>query len=329
MITSACFTLERALAVCDPLKSMRLCTRNKSIKICLASWLASFVYNVCVGIMKLAVYSHLPGQLVIFNDSLFLVDLTLFYFAPFVLSTICYWKILRALRARAKLFLQGAVNGFNPNTAQGNRQNNSGNHTDSSRLNTSKGYGRQKTEVELTTNGPICKQQRLFQKRTATEPSLKTDSTRKDMQNDMSKNPKKEQTHQHLSANRKVTRLMFMIMLSFLLLLSPHRLWNLTHLFAQDMASFKTNQLISQIVSIVYICNSIVNPIICCFASEIYRQQLMVTYFGRRKPSPAGLSQANTNTTNHHLRKQSSNVFTGGSEHRKNCESTNFEASQV
>ena len=55
----------------------------------------------------------------------------------------------------------------------------------------------------------------------------------------------------------------------------------------------------------------------------------MVTYFGRRKPSPAGLSQANTNTTNHHLRKQSSNVFTGGSEHRKNCESTNFEASQV
>ncbi|XP_075258406.1 thyrotropin-releasing hormone receptor-like [Convolutriloba macropyga] len=129
MITSACFTLERALAVCDPLKSMRLCTRNKSIKICLASWLASFVYNVCVGIMKLAVYSHLPGQLVIFNDSLFLVDLTLFYFAPFVLSTICYWKILRALRARAKLFLQGAVNGFNPNTAQGNRQNNSGNHT--------------------------------------------------------------------------------------------------------------------------------------------------------------------------------------------------------
>ena len=49
--------------MCDPLKSMRLCTRNKSVRICVVSWVLSVAYNVITGVLKLVIYQHLSGEL--------------------------------------------------------------------------------------------------------------------------------------------------------------------------------------------------------------------------------------------------------------------------
>ncbi|XP_063717143.1 uncharacterized protein LOC134844411 [Symsagittifera roscoffensis] len=285
MAVSACFTLERALAVCDPLKSLSLCTRNKSVKICILAWTMSIVYNLCVAGMKMAVYQFFPRRTMIFDESLFVLDITLFYIAPFVLSSVCYWRIIRALRARARMFAIGTVHGYNPN-ANSNANN----------LPRTAGGKTNRPGTKMNAGVP----RRLAQKQLANEAESRNDngqsrsscsmiSPASDIIRDAESpsaprsNPVKEPTHQHMSANRKVTRLMFMIMLSFILLLSPHRLWNLARFFCPELASFTTKHLLNQIASIVYTCNSIVNPLICCLASEIYRQQLKMMYSNVRQ----------------------------------------------
>ena len=65
---------------------------------------------------------------------------------------------------------------------------------------------------------------------------------------------------------------MFTVMLSFVVLLTPHRLWELFSIFrSEDLVSLQTEQFILQLFSIMYVSNSIINPLICCLCSEVYR----------------------------------------------------------
>ena len=151
--------------------------------------------------------SFVSGRTMIFDESLFVLDITLFYIAPFVLSSVCYWRIIRALRARARMFAIGTVHGYNPN-ANSNANN----------LPRTAGGKTNRPGTKMNAGVP----RRLAQKQLANEAESRNDngqsrsscsmiSPASDIIRDAESpsaprsNPVKEPTHQHMSANRKVS----------------------------------------------------------------------------------------------------------------------------
>ena len=135
-----------------------------------------------------------------FGDGLFVLDLSLFYTTPFVLSSICYWRIIRALRARARMFALGTIHGFNPKAST--RQTRGDPAQKPLKMNTCS-TSLQMVQKRRNTNDVVAKMEIAKQEISTSVSNATTEN--KDRSRETTGTLKREPTHQHMSANRKVT----------------------------------------------------------------------------------------------------------------------------
>ncbi|XP_025076291.1 thyrotropin-releasing hormone receptor-like isoform X3 [Pomacea canaliculata] len=106
-LSIAAFTVERYIAICHPIRAQTICTVSRAKRIILALWLFTVVYcGPWLWLTDLRVVTQAGGGAIMRCEfrlarasylTLYMIDLILFYFLPFVISAVLYCLIGRIL----------------------------------------------------------------------------------------------------------------------------------------------------------------------------------------------------------------------------------------
>ncbi|XP_063726315.1 pyrokinin-1 receptor-like [Symsagittifera roscoffensis] len=298
LTTVMALTVERYCAIKEPLWTLQACSKKRSRNICIVTWSVLLVYcsaTSCLTI-KLPINGeielHVTRQLVVFYMSF-----VLFYFVPVVVSTVLYALILRIVQKREQnLQRLGQPFGDTTTAAAANT-----NHDNDNRCSTGQRSAPDNTPQTVSCGNPGGSRKNYPDYGNKKDSGVSgcpagmsaaagsshgaSSSRPTQTQTGSAVNNQTDQKVQKLMSLRKMTKMFAVVLGSFVVLMSPHR-WLMFwvgvkfHVIDEEATPNQGWALINQtlvtgVCSIVYMCNSIVNPLVYNIMAKRFRQKVM------------------------------------------------------